>query len=62
MSMPVDIIIAAVEPLTKTIGWHGFAYGLLGLKTIRKMMNTAANMARGETFDPREVPDYERSE
>lgn len=35
-----EITQAAVEPLTKPIGWQAFAYGLLGLKSIKKTITT----------------------
>lgn len=43
-----DIITAAAAPFLEQVGWQGFAYGLLGLKTLRKMFNFARDRFGGE--------------
>lgn len=39
-----DIVRAAVHPLTEPTGWQAFAYGLLGLKMVRKSVKTARSI------------------
>lgn len=33
-----QITQAAAAPFLEQVGWQGFAYGLLGLKTVKKMI------------------------
>lgn len=42
--MIAEITEAALAPFLQQVGWQGFAYGLLGLKTIKKSIRTIKNM------------------
>jgi hypothetical protein len=49
--MSVDAIVgAATAPLMDPVGWQGLAYGLLGLRTVRKLIDFARdNMVGGRS-------------
>lgn len=50
--MMLDAITeAAAAPFLSQVGWQGFAYGLLGLKTVRKMVSAVRESISGETSD-----------
>lgn len=39
-----QIMNAALAPFLEQVGWQGFAYGLLGLKTTKKMIEWARSL------------------
>ena len=41
-----QILNAGLAPFMEQVGWQGFAYGLLGLKTIKKMISTITDMTK----------------
>jgi hypothetical protein len=43
-----QITNAALAPFLEQVGWQGFAYGLLGLKTLKRAYSTVKEMASGE--------------
>lgn len=38
---------SALAPFLNQVGWQGFAYGLLGLKTVRKMIEMVRESISG---------------
>lgn len=42
-----QITQAAAAPFLEQVGWQGFAYGLLGLKTVKKMIRFARDSFGG---------------
>jgi hypothetical protein len=42
-----QITNAALAPFLEQVGWQGFAYGLLGLKTIKRAYSQVKAMASG---------------
>lgn len=45
------IINAALAPLSEPTGWQGLAYGLLGLKTTKRMFHWARGLGRRKLAD-----------
>lgn len=43
-----EIANSGLAPFTSQVGWQGFAYGLLGLKTIRRVVRTARDLWEGD--------------
>lgn len=39
-----ELVQAGLAPFLSEVGWQGFAYGLLGLKTIKKTVRTARSI------------------
>lgn len=44
-----EILNAGLAPFTEQVGWQGVAYGLLGVKTIKKTIATVIKMRRANT-------------
>lgn len=42
-----SILESAFAPFLSQTGWQGFAYGLLGLKMVRKMIHTVRSTVTG---------------
>lgn len=57
-----EIARAAVHPLTEPTGWQAFAYGLLGLKTLRKAVNSARSIVNNEPADTADTSDDNTNE
>lgn len=49
--MVAEVINAAIAPLTEPAGWQAFAYGLLGVKTISRTIDTIKQIRNGNTGD-----------
>jgi hypothetical protein len=48
----IDAIFdAAMAPFTSQVGWQGFAYGLLGLKTLRRVFDWARDTLGAQKND-----------
>lgn len=39
-----EIINSALAPFMQQVGWQGFAYGLLGIKTIKRTIKIIRDM------------------
>lgn len=45
-----QMLDAALAPFASQVGWQGFAYGLLGIETVKRSIKAAVRI-RGETND-----------
>lgn len=54
---------AAIAPFANTVGWQGFAYGLLGLRTTRRLLTFARSfIGRGTAETEKESSEEEQRE
>lgn len=49
-----EIFAAGLAPFLSKIGWQGFAYGLLGLKTLRKVFDMVKGLVNEDVEDDTE--------